>query len=49
MTTYIQEARFVELEGRRTCYVDEGTGPVLLLIHGLGGSICNWAPTIEHF
>jgi pimeloyl-ACP methyl ester carboxylesterase len=49
LTTYIQEARFVELEGRRTCYVDEGTGPVLLLIHGLGGSICNWAPTIEHF
>lgn len=49
MTTYIQEARFVEIDGRKICYVDEGTGPALLLVHGLGGSICNWAPTIEHF
>ena len=49
VTDYIQEARYVELDGRRICYVDEGSGPVLLLVHGLGGSICNWAPTIEHF
>ncbi len=28
------ENRFVELDGHRIHYVDEGTGPVLLLLHG---------------
>ena len=49
MTEYIQQEKYLELQGRRICYIDEGSGPALLLVHGLGGSMCNWAPTIEHF
>lgn len=49
VTEYLQQERYAQLEGRNVCYIDEGSGPVLLLIHGLGGSMCNWAPTIEHF
>lgn len=49
MTDYLQQERYARLDGRQVCYVDEGAGPVLLLVHGLGGSICNWTPTIEHF
>lgn len=47
--TYAQEERYTEIEGHRICYVDEGEGPSLLLIHGLGGSIQNWEPVIDHF
>ena len=31
--------RFVEVGGARIHYLDEGTGPTLLLIHGLGASV----------
>ncbi len=31
--------RFVDVGGARIHYLDEGTGPTLLLIHGLGGSM----------
>jgi pimeloyl-ACP methyl ester carboxylesterase len=31
--------RFVEVEGARLHYLDEGSGPVLLLIHGLGANM----------
>src|ERR1044071_4878563 len=31
--------RFVEVGGARIHYLDEGTGPTLLLIHGLGASM----------
>jgi pimeloyl-ACP methyl ester carboxylesterase len=30
-------------------YVEEGEGPVLLLLHGLFGALSNWAPVLEHF
>ncbi len=49
MTGYLQEEKYIEVCGHEVCYVDEGEGPAMLLVHGLGGSICNWAPTIEHF
>lgn len=42
-------AQYAEIEGCDVCYVDVGEGPALLLVHGLGGSMTNWAPTIEHF
>src|ERR1700749_4101728 len=29
--------------GQRIHYVDVGTGPVVVLLHGLGGSLANWA------
>ena len=31
--------RFVEVAGTRLHYVDEGTGPVILMIHGLGSQL----------
>src|SRR5579863_10522110 len=34
--------RFLELDGERIHYVDEGAGPPLLLIHGLGGQLRNF-------
>ena len=49
MTVYLQQERYRMIGGSRVCCVDEGTGPAVLMVHGLGGSICNWAPTIEHF
>jgi len=30
-------------------YVDEGAGPVLLLLHGLFGALSNWQDVVDHF
>lgn len=30
-------------------FIDEGQGPILLLLHGLFGALSNWAGVIEHF
>jgi pimeloyl-ACP methyl ester carboxylesterase len=35
--------RFLELDGCRVHYIDEGAGPSLFLIHGLGGQLENFA------
>ena len=35
------------LHGRSVTYTEVGTGPVLLLIHGMGGSYENWHAVIE--
>jgi pimeloyl-ACP methyl ester carboxylesterase len=35
------------LHGRPVSYVQAGTGPVLLLIHGMAGSIENWREVIQ--
>ena len=34
--------RFLELDGCRVHYIDEGAGPPLFLIHGLGGQLGNF-------
>ena len=43
----------ITLHGRRLSYVQAGHGPVLLLIHGVAGTLENWRPVIgplsEHF
>lgn len=49
MEPYGHEARYAEVNGLSICYVDEGEGRPLVFIHGLGGSISNWAPNIEYF
>ena len=36
------EGRFLEIDGERIHYVDEGSGPPLLLIHGLAGQTRNF-------
>ncbi len=35
------------LHGHSMLYVEAGRGPVLLLIHGMGGTYANWEPVIE--
>ena len=32
--------------GAKIHYLEAGSGPVVILLHGLGGSVSNWAPTI---
>jgi pimeloyl-ACP methyl ester carboxylesterase len=39
--------RTVEVHGRRVGYVEAGSGPVLLLIHGMAGTSANWESVIE--
>lgn len=34
--------RFIELSGIRTSYLEAGSGPVLVLLHGAGGGAANW-------
>jgi pimeloyl-ACP methyl ester carboxylesterase len=49
LTLYAGRERYFEVDGNSICYIDEGQGPPLLFLHGLGGSISNWAPNIEYF
>ncbi len=49
MFQYLERAKYLELDGGRVCYVDEGSGPSLLFVHGIGASVTNWAPNIEYF
>jgi pimeloyl-ACP methyl ester carboxylesterase len=41
------EPRTVTLHGRPVSYVKAGSGPLLLLIHGIAGSVENWQEVIE--
>ena len=41
------ETRTALVHGRSVSYVEAGTGPVLVLIHGIAGSAENWGPVIE--
>src|SRR3954449_8891759 len=42
----MNELKFLELHGERVAYRDEGSGEVLLLIHGMGGSSDAWRELI---
>ena len=41
------EPRTITLHGRSVTYAQLGNGPVLLLIHGMGGTFENWQAVIE--
>ena len=41
------EPRTVTLHGRPVSYVEAGSGALLLLIHGIAGSVENWLEVIE--
>src|SRR5258708_4638033 len=41
------EPRTITLHGRPLSYVQAGSGPVLLLIHGIAGNFENWREGIE--
>ncbi len=38
--------QFLTIDGHRIHYVDRGTGPVLLLLHGLGRSSVDWEESV---
>ena len=37
------DGRFVEVDGARLHYTDEGTGPPVVMVHGLGGQLRNFS------
>ncbi len=39
--------RFIDVDGARIHYIDEGTGPVLLLVHGLSGQMHNFTHSLS--
>ncbi|MGN6257787.1 MAG: alpha/beta fold hydrolase [Solirubrobacterales bacterium] len=39
--------RTVEVHGRPMSFIEAGSGPVLLLIHGMAGTCANWESVIE--
>lgn len=39
--------RTVEVHGRSVSFIEAGSGPVLLLIHGMAGTCANWESVIE--
>jgi len=41
------EVKTETLHGRSVSYAEAGEGPVLLLIHGMGGNFENWQEVIE--
>jgi|SRR5580692_8173971 pimeloyl-ACP methyl ester carboxylesterase len=41
------EPKTVSLHGRPLCYVEAGSGPVLMMIHGMAGTYENWQAVIE--
>ncbi|MEO0363128.1 MAG: alpha/beta hydrolase [Pseudomonadota bacterium] len=41
-SAYPPVGRFVEVEGLKLHYVDEGEGPALVLIHGASGNLRDW-------
>jgi pimeloyl-ACP methyl ester carboxylesterase len=38
--------KFATVFGAKIHYLEAGSGPAVILLHGLGGSSANWAPTI---
>lgn len=49
MQTDQSQIRQALVNGARLAYVDQGQGPPLLLIHGLGASHADWEAQIAHF
>ncbi len=47
MSENTREVQFVEIHGHRRAYVKTGSGPALLLLHGLGCDHTTWDPIIE--
>ena len=39
---YPPEGRFLEIDGHRVHYVEKGSGPALVLIHGASGNLRDW-------
>ena len=48
VTTFAQDpiAKQVEIYGQRISYLEAGSGPEVILLHGLGGDSSNWRMTL---
>jgi pimeloyl-ACP methyl ester carboxylesterase len=42
------ESRTVKVHGHEVSYRGGGTGPIVLLVHGMAGSSSSWLPVLEH-
>ena len=40
------QGRFIEIDGTRIHYLDQGEGPVIVMIHGLGGQMRNFTHSL---
>lgn len=47
MSTVSQGLRSTQVLGNRIVYYDRGSGPVLVLVHGMFGDHLDWEPTLE--
>lgn len=47
MAETTHEVQYVTLHGKRRAYVKQGSGPALLLLHGLACDHTTWTPVIE--
>ena len=47
VTMTAMESKTMNLHGRSVEYVEAGSGPVLVLIHGMAGTCQNWRAVIE--
>lgn len=41
--------KYLTVEGQQIAYRDEGRGPALVFLHGLGGNSASWEPQFEAF
>jgi pimeloyl-ACP methyl ester carboxylesterase len=41
--------KYLTVDGQRIAYRDEGRGPALVFLHGLGGNSASWEPQFEAF
>ena len=41
--------KYLTVEGQKIAYRDEGRGPALVFLHGLGGNSASWEPQFEAF
>jgi pimeloyl-ACP methyl ester carboxylesterase len=45
-TSFVPTSKDVKVFGQKIHYLEAGTGPVLILLHGLGGDASNWSYNI---
>jgi pimeloyl-ACP methyl ester carboxylesterase len=46
---YPYKERFVDIDGVKVCYIDEGSGLPVIMIHGLGGNLLHYKENIPYF
>lgn len=44
-----QDRQYADIRGVRTAYTDRGTGPALVMVHGVGLNASVWTPQLDEF